>query len=100
MCRKRNNRTGVGLLRLVARLATNLGASKKLAASGSLKDARDQFKILSRKAVHLAEGQSGYHRFVCPHVPEEDGKWVQKIATASNPYEGKANPKCGNKLSD
>ena len=67
--------------------ATNLGASKKLAASGSLEDARDQFKILSRKAVHLAEGRSGYHRFVCPHVPEEDGKWVQKIATASNPYE-------------
>jgi hypothetical protein len=82
------------------RLATNLGATKKLASASSLKDAREQFKILSRKAVHLAEGQSGYNRFVCPHVPEEEGKWVQKSATASNPYEGKANPTCGNKLAD
>src|SRR5688572_18806958 len=41
------------------RLATNLDASKKLAAAGSLSEARDAFKILSRKASHLAEGLSG-----------------------------------------
>lgn len=82
------------------RLATNLGASKKLAASGSLSEARDAFKILSRKAVHLTEGLSGYHRFLCPHIPNDEGKWVQTSPTVSNPYEGKANPKCGNKLTD
>jgi hypothetical protein len=82
------------------RLATNLDASKKLASSGSLREARDAFKILSRKASHLAEGLSGYHRFICPHVPNDEGKWVQTSSAVSNPYEGKANPKCGNKLED
>jgi hypothetical protein len=82
------------------RLATNLAASKKLAGASSLSDARDSFKILSRKAVHLAEGQKGYDRYVCPHVDNNEGKWVQTSSTVSNPYEGKANPKCGNKLTD
>lgn len=82
------------------RLATNLAASKKLAGSSSLSEARDAFKIVSRKASHLAEGLSGYHRFLCPHIPNDEGKWVQTLSTPSNPYEGKANPKCGNKLTD
>jgi hypothetical protein len=82
------------------RLATNLAASKKLAGASSLSDARDSFKILSRKAVHLAEGQKGYNRYICPHVANNEGKWVQTSSTVSNPYEGKANPKCGNKLED
>lgn len=82
------------------RLATNLEASKKLAAAGSLGDARDAFKILSRKASHLAEGLSGYNRFVCPNIPNDDGKWVQKSDTPSNPYQGKANPKSGKKIVD
>ena len=59
------------------RLATNLAASKKLAGAGSLSDARDAFKILSRKAVHLAEGQTGYYRYICPHVANDEGKWVE-----------------------
>lgn len=77
-----------------------MDASKKLAASGSLGAARDAFKILSRKASHLAKGLSGYHRFLCPHVPNDEGKWVQTTWTPGNPFEGKANPKCGNKITD
>jgi hypothetical protein len=82
------------------RLATNLAASKKLAASGSLSDARDAFQVLSRKANHLAEGQKGYFRFICPMVPNDQGKWVQTTADMSNPYMGKAMPKCGKALTD
>jgi hypothetical protein len=82
------------------RLATNLAASKKLAGSGSISDARDAFKILSRKANHLAEGQKGYYRYICPHVANDEGKWVQTTQDISNPYEGKANPKCGKALTD
>lgn len=82
------------------RLATNLEASKKLASAGSLSDARDAFRILSRKASHLAEGLSGYTRFVCPDIPNDDGKWVQKSDTPSNPYQGKAKAKSGKKIVD
>src|SRR5829696_2886222 len=80
------------------RLATNLAASKKLAGATSLSDARDSFKVLSRKAVHLSEGQNGYYRYVCPHVANNEGKWVQTSQDISNPYEGKAMPKCGKAL--
>jgi hypothetical protein len=82
------------------RLATNLAASRKLAGSSSLADARDAFKVLSRKANHLAEGQKGYYRYLCPHVPNDEGKWVQTTQAISNPYEGKANPQCGKELTD
>ena len=80
------------------RLATNLAASKKLAGASSLSDARDAFKVLSRKAVHLSEGQKGFYRYVCPHVANNEGKWVQTSQEISNPYEGKAMPKCGKAL--
>jgi hypothetical protein len=82
----------------VKRAATNLAAAKKLAAANSLGDARDAFKILSRKANHLAEGQAGYFRFICPMVANDEGKWVQTAKEISNPYQGKAMPKCGNAL--
>jgi hypothetical protein len=80
------------------RAATRLGAGKKLVGASSLSDARDAFKILSRTAVHLAEGQKGYYRYICPHVPNDEGKWVQRAQEVSNPYEGKAMPKCGKEL--
>jgi hypothetical protein len=82
----------------VKRIANRLEAGKKLAGAASLKDARDAFKFLSRSAVHLAEGQKGYYRYICPHVPNDEGKWVQTTQDISNPYEGKAMPKCGKAL--
>lgn len=82
------------------RAATRLDAGKKLSGATTLKDARDAFKILSRTANHLAEGQKGYYRYICPHVANDEGKWVQTTKEISNPYEGKANPKCGKELTD
>jgi hypothetical protein len=80
------------------RAATNLAAANKLSSASSLEDARDAFKTLSRKAVHLAEGQSGYYRLVCPHVVNDEGKWVQITNKIGNPYHGKAMLTCGKRL--
>jgi hypothetical protein len=80
------------------RIANRTNAAKKLSGTDSLSAAREEFKILSRTAVHLAEGQKGYYRYICPHVPNDQGKWVQTSQEISNPYKGKAMPKCGNAL--
>jgi hypothetical protein len=82
------------------RIATNLAAAKKAATADSLSDAREAFKTLSRKAVHLAEGQSGYYRLICPHVPNDEGKWVQTTNKIANPYHGKAMLTCGKRLEE
>ena len=82
------------------RIAYRTGAAKKLSEAKSLADAREEFKILSRTANHLAEGQKGYYRYVCPTVPNDQGKWVQTTQEISNPYQGKANPKSGKELTD
>jgi hypothetical protein len=80
------------------RAAKNLAAAKTVAAATSLADAREGFKTLSRKAVHLAEGLSGYYRLTCSHVPNDEGKWVQTTNKIANPYHGKAMLTCGKRL--
>jgi hypothetical protein len=80
------------------RTAKNLAAAKNVAAAASLADAREGFKTLSRKAVHLAEGLTGYYRLTCPHVPNDEGKWVQTTNKIANPYHGKAMLTCGKRL--
>lgn len=80
------------------RINNRTNAAKKLSVATSLTEAREEFKILSRTAVHLAEGQKGFYRYLCPHVPNDQGKWVQTSKEISNPYEGKAMPKCGKAL--
>lgn len=82
------------------RITNRTNAAKKLSTANSLSDAREEFKILSRTANHLAKGQKGYYRYLCPHVPNDQGKWVQTSQDISNPYEGKGNPKCGKALTD
>lgn len=82
------------------RVATNLEATKALAAASSLVEAREAFRTLSRKAahlnaVHVATGGTGYYVFLCPHIPDEAGKWVQVSKEIGNPYHGAAMPKCG-----
>jgi hypothetical protein len=82
------------------RITNRTNAAKKLSEAKSLSEAREEFKILSRTANHLAEGQKGYYRYICPMVPNDQGKWVQTTQDISNPYEGKANPKCGKAITD
>ena len=68
---------------------------KKIAAADSLVAAREAFKALSKSAIHLAAGKSGYHVAHCPMVPDDAGYWVQTAAEISNPYLGKRMPSCG-----
>lgn len=82
------------------RVATNLEAAKALVGANSLADAREAFKTLSRKAahlntVHVATGGTGYYVYVCPHIPDEGGKWVQTSKEVANPYHGAAMLQCG-----
>lgn len=72
-----------------------LDAAQKLRAADSLKIAREAFKPLSKRAVHLASNQKGYYLANCPMVEGGDGDWVQTSATISNPYFGKAMLTCG-----
>lgn len=70
-------------------------AAKKLAAADSLKVAREAFKALSKRAVHLAGSQKGYFIANCPMVEGGEGDWVQTTKDINNPYFGKAMLTCG-----
>lgn len=70
-------------------------AAKKLAGADSLKTAREAFKALSKRAVHLAGSQKGYYVANCPMVKGGEGDWVQTSKQISNPYFGKAMLTCG-----
>ena len=70
-------------------------AAKKLAGADSLKTAREAFKALSKRAVHLAGGQTGYYIANCPMVEDGGGDWVQLTTKINNPYFGKAMLTCG-----
>jgi hypothetical protein len=70
-------------------------AAKKLAGADSLKTAREAFKALSKRAVHLAGSQQGYYIANCPMVEGGEGDWVQTTTKISNPYFGKAMLTCG-----
>ena len=75
--------------------AATLEAAKTIAAASSLKAAREAFKILSKRAVHVAENQAGFYHAHCPMVPNSEGDWVQTTKTINNPYFGKSMAKCG-----
>ncbi|MDO8540196.1 MAG: hypothetical protein Q7S40_07095 [Opitutaceae bacterium] len=68
---------------------------KKLSTADSLKDARDAFKPVSKRAVELAAGQPGYFHAHCPMVPGNQGHWVQTTDKINNPYFGTAMLTCG-----
>jgi membrane fusion protein, copper/silver efflux system len=70
-------------------------AAKKLSTAASLKDARDAFKTVSKRAVEVAAGQPGYFHALCPMVPGNQGHWVQKTDKIDNPYFGKSMLTCG-----
>ncbi len=70
-------------------------AAKKLAGADSLKTAREAFKALSKRAVHLAGSQKGYYIANCPMVEGGEGDWVQTTTKINNPYFGKAMLTCG-----
>lgn len=75
--------------------AATLEAAKAIANADSLKAAREAFKTMSQRAVHLAEAQPGYFHAHCPMVPNKAGDWVQTTKAISNPYFGKAMASCG-----
>jgi Cu(I)/Ag(I) efflux system membrane fusion protein len=68
---------------------------KKIATADSLEIARDAFKQLSKRAVHLAEGKPGYYVAHCPMVSDNEGVWIQTSKEVANPYFGKAMLTCG-----
>lgn len=70
-------------------------AVKKIASADSLNIAREAFKMLSKRAIHYAEGKEGYYVANCPMVPGGEGDWIQTSTTISNPYYGKSMLRCG-----
>jgi len=74
-------------------------AAKELTDSGfqvakgeTLDFARDEFAKLSKVAVVVATGQTGYYIMHCPVL---DKDWVQTSKAVSNPYGGKEMITCG-----
>jgi len=76
------------------RQARFAAAVAELAAADSLRTARTAFPTLSKRAIHLAEGQEGYFVAHCPMV-KGGGDWVQTSTKISNPYFGKSMLTCG-----
>ncbi len=68
---------------------------KKIATADSIKTARVEFKALSKRAIHYAEGKEGYFVANCPMVEGGEGDWVQTSKKISNPYFGKSMLTCG-----
>ncbi|MDP3073785.1 MAG: DUF3347 domain-containing protein [Opitutaceae bacterium] len=77
------------------RQAKFAGLVKKIATADSLKTARAEFKALSKRAIHYAEGKEGYFVANCPMVEGGEGDWVQTSKKISNPYFGKSMLTCG-----
>lgn len=67
----------------------------RLAEADSISEARDAFKLLSKRAVHLASGQQGFYLVHCPMVEGGAGDWVQTDKNIANPYFGKSMLTCG-----
>ena len=75
------------------RAAKDLGEDgASIANTNSLKDARAAFEKLSKRAVGLVAGQSGYYVVNCPMLKKD---WVQTSTTIANPYSGKEMATCG-----
>ncbi len=69
--------------------------AERLAKAGTIAEARDAFKKLSARAVHLVVHQDGFFIAHCPMVKDGGGDWVQLTETVSNPYFGKSMLRCG-----
>jgi hypothetical protein len=63
-----------------------------IAKADSIATARNEFAILSERAIKLASGQSGYYVVNCPMLKKD---WVQPSGEISNPYAGRSMPNCG-----
>ena len=64
----------------------------QVAKGETLGFARDEFTKLSKLAVKIAAGQTGYYIMHCPVL---DKDWVQTSKEVSNPYGGKEMITCG-----
>ncbi|HWB98739.1 MAG TPA: DUF3347 domain-containing protein, partial [Bryobacteraceae bacterium] len=55
----------------------HIAAAKDIASAPSLDKAREAFMALSKRALHLADGQKGYFVVHCKMFPKGQGDWVQ-----------------------
>jgi hypothetical protein len=74
--------------------AQTIPEAEPVAAAADLTSARKAFKVLSARAVGLARGQPGFFIAHCSMFPG-GADWVQTSTELSNPYWGKAMPRCG-----
>jgi hypothetical protein len=74
-------------------------ASESIAKAENLDKARDAFGKLSELIVpkFMAAGIEGAHGFICPMNQK---RWVQRGATAGNPYYGKSMATCATALKE
>ncbi|HWB99904.1 MAG TPA: DUF3347 domain-containing protein [Bryobacteraceae bacterium] len=72
-----------------------VAAAKDIAEAASLDKAREAFMALSKRALHLADGQKGYYVVHCKMFAASEGNWVQTSPKVSNPYLGQSMPSCG-----
>lgn len=68
-------------------------ASRKLAESSSLKEARAAFQTISVAVEKLVKGQPGFFIVTCPMI--KGSVWVQTTEKIGNPYAGKEMAECG-----
>ena len=69
--------------------------AEKLTKAGTISEAREAFKKLSVRAVHLVVHQDGYFIANCPMVEGGGGEWVQLTGTVNNPFFGPSMLTCG-----
>lgn len=67
----------------------------KLSTAATIAEAREAFKKLSVRALHLVIHQDGYFIANCPMVEGGGGEWVQLQGEVNNPYFGKSMLTCG-----
>ena len=74
--------------------AKDLDGATALCAAKSMGDARKAFRLISARAVALAQGRPGFFIAHCSMYPG-GADWVQSTKEISNPYWGKSMLRCG-----
>ena len=74
--------------------AKDLDGAAAITAAKSMGDARKAFRLISARAVALAQGRTGFFIAHCSMYPG-GADWVQTTKEISNPYWGKSMLRCG-----
>jgi hypothetical protein len=70
-------------------------SAEALSKAKTIKEARKEFKTLSKKAIEIAKGQEGFYLMHCPMVEGGGGDWLQTSKKVANPYFGASMLECG-----